>query len=265
MLRKLITAGAVAGASVLWAACAAAPAASPAPETTAETTALVHAAPGGQTSGYLSASALSGKDILPGPPAPGSPYDAADRANYEATRALEGSPRWKFAQQDNDLWQGGGLKRFACAMGKDVSPKATPVAWKLLHKIELDVRTIGTPTKNHFARRRPALGNDKPICIKRDPWLETNASYPSGHSMVAWAWALILTEAQPASADALLKLGQEAGESRVVCGVHYPSDVEAGRTLAAGMVARLHADAAFMADLAEAKQELAGAPAATGC
>lgn len=248
-----------AGALVALAACAATPAAPPAPA------AAHQSAPGGQTSGYLTAADLSGKDILPGPPAQGSVYDNADRANYDATRSLEGSPRWKLAQQDNDLWQGGALKRFACAMGKEVSQQQTPVAWKLLHKIELDVRTIGTPAKDHFNRKRPALGNDKPICVPREKWLETNSSYPSGHSMVAWSWALILTEAAPARADALLRLGQDSGESRVICGVHFTSDVEAGRVLASGMVARLHADPAFSADLAAMKTELANAPAASGC
>lgn len=255
-----MTAAMTLGAAATLAACSATPSSAPGAAAPSPTS-----APGGQTSGYLSASALSGKDILPGPPAAGSAYDVADRANYDATRSLEGGPRWKLAQQDNDLWQGGALKRFSCALGKDVSEKATPVAWKLLHKIELDVRTIGTPAKNHFDRKRPALGNDKPICVPREKWLETNASYPSGHSMVAWSWALILTEAMPEKADALLRLGQESGDSRVVCGVHYPSDVEAGRVLASGMVARLHADPAFAADLAALKRELAAAPAAERC
>ncbi len=249
-----------ASAVALLASCAATSTPEPAPARTA-----AQAAPGGQTTGYLTAADLSGKDILPGPPSAGSAYDVADRANYDATRSLEGSARWKLAQQDNDLWQGGALKRFSCAMGKEVSQQATPVAWRLLHKIELDVRTLGTPAKNHFDRKRPALGNDKPICVPREKWLETNASYPSGHSMVAWSWALILTEAMPAKADALLRLGQESGDSRVICGVHYPSDVEAGRVLSAGMVARLHAEPAFNADLAALKRELANAPAASGC
>jgi acid phosphatase (class A) len=51
----------------------------------------------------------------------------------------------------------------------------------------------------------------------------------------------------------------------VVCGVHYPSDVEAGRTIGAAVVARLHAEPAFQADLAAAKVEAAKAPAAKSC
>lgn len=212
--------------------------------------------------GYLPKGALDGKAILPPPPAVDSAHDKADRAYYEETRALKDSPRWKLAQQDNDLWQGGALKRFSCALGVEISEAQTPTAWKLLHRIELDVRDVGTPPKDFFARKRPALGNDAPICVPREKWLETNASYPSGHAMVAWSWALILTEAAPAKADALLKLGQESGDSRVVCGVHFPSDVQAGRNLAAGMVARLHADPTFMADLETLKREIAAAKSA---
>ena len=43
------------------------------------------------------------------------------------------------------------------------------------------------------------------------------------------------------------------------CGVHYPSDVEAGRTVGAALVARLHAEPQFLADMAAAKAELATA------
>lgn len=211
--------------------------------------------------GYLTADALDGKTILPPPPAADSPQGRADQAFYDETRALKDTPRWKLAIQDNDLWGGGALKRFSCALDVELSETGTPVAWKLLHRIELDVRTIGTPPKDYFNRRRPALGNDKPICVPRESWMQTNASYPSGHSMTAWAWALILSEASPSKADALLRLGRESGESRAICGVHYPSDVEAGRTLGAAMVSRLHADAAFSADLVALKQEIAASKA----
>ena len=208
---------------------------------------------------YLPPGAIDGKTVIGPPPAADSPHGRADQAFYDDTRALKDTPRWKEAIQDNDLWGGGALKRFSCALGVDINERQTPVAWTLLHRLELDVRNVGGPAKDFYGRRRPALGNDKPICVPREAWMETNASYPSGHSMTAWSWALILTEAAPSKAAALLKLGREGGESRVICGVHYPSDVEAGRTLAAGMVARLHADPAFMADFAKMKREIATA------
>ena len=52
----------------------------------------------------------------------------------------------------------------------------------------------GKPAKDAYNRPRPLIGDDKPICIPREDWLKTNASYPSGHSMTGWAWGLILAE-----------------------------------------------------------------------
>lgn len=211
--------------------------------------------------GYLKPDALDGKSILGPPPAPDSAQGKADRAYFYETRALEGSARWKTAIQDNDLWTGGALKRFSCVLGVEMGETETPVTWKMLHRLEIDVRTVGGPAKSFYDRKRPLIGNDKPICVPREEWMKTNASYPSGHSMTAWSWALILAEAAPAKADAVLQVGREGGESRVVCGVHFQSDIEAGRTLGSAMVARLHADPGFVADLAQAKREIAKAPA----
>lgn len=215
--------------------------------------------PPARVAGYLQPGALDGRSILGPPPAADSPHGRADRTVFEETRALQGSDRWKTAIQDNDLWAGGALKRFSCAMGVELDARQTPTAWKILHKIEMDVRTVGGPAKNAYGRQRPLIGNDRPICVPREDWMRTNASYPSGHAMTAWSWALILSETAPARADALLALGKDSGDSRVVCGVHFPSDVEAGRTLGSAMVARLHADRAFAADLAKAKREIARA------
>jgi acid phosphatase (class A) len=209
--------------------------------------------------GYLAASDLDGKVILGPPPAPGSAQDQADREIFEATRSLQGSPRWRKAVQDADLWRGGAMKRFSCAMGVDVGARQTPVTYRILQRIELDARTVGTPPKDFYGRKRPLIGNDAPICVPRQAWMTTNASYPSGHSMTGWAWALVLAELKPAKADPLLAAGREMGESRVICGVHFESDVAAGRVLGSAMVARMHADPAFETDLAAAKQEMARA------
>jgi acid phosphatase (class A) len=206
--------------------------------------------------GYFAANPLDGKQILGPPPAPDSPHGKADRTMFEETRKLEGSARWKTAIQDNDLWGGGALRRFSCAVGVKLDEKTTPRTLNILHRVELDVRTVGTPAKDFYDRKRPLIGNDAPLCVPREDWMKTNASYPSGHSMTAWSWALILTELVPGSADKVLTLGRESGESRVICGVHFQSDIEAGRSLGAAMVARLHTDPTFVADMAAAKREM---------
>jgi acid phosphatase (class A) len=256
LIRHLLTAAAVAALS----ACASGsgPAQAPADASMGPGSAKV--------TGYFSSAPLDGKTILGPPPTPDSAYGKADRSVFEETRKLEGSARWKTAIQDNDLWGGGALKRFSCAMGVDINAQQTPATWKILHKIEQDVRTVGTPAKQFYDRKRPLIGNDAPICVPREDWMKTNASYPSGHSMTAWSWGLILAEAAPAKASAVLALAKDSGDSRVVCGVHFQSDVEAGRTLGSAMVARLHDEPEFEADMARAKREMAAAKTPpTGC
>ncbi|HRD45355.1 MAG TPA: phosphatase PAP2 family protein, partial [Caulobacter sp.] len=91
--------------------------------------------------------------------------------------------------------------------------------------------------------------------------IETNGSYPSGHSLIGYSWGLVLAELVPERATELTARGREFGDSRVICGVHWQSDVDAGRVLAAALVARLHAEAAFQADLATARSEIEAARA----
>jgi acid phosphatase (class A) len=212
--------------------------------------------------GYLAAGDIDGQTVIGPPPAAESPRGKADRTIYLDTRALAGSPRWALAAKDNDLWNGGALERYACALGRPISATALPATYRLLQRVELDARTVGTPPKAQFNRTRPPIGDDRPVCIKREDWMRTNASYPSGHATTGWAWGLVLGELAPAKASGLMQAGREIGDSRVICGVHYQSDVEAGRMLGAAMVSREHANAQFRADFAAARAELAKASAA---
>jgi acid phosphatase (class A) len=66
-------------------------------------------------------------------------------------------------------------------------------------------------------------------------------------------------EVAPDRTDALLARARAFGESRLVCNAHWQSDILAGRTVAAGTVARLHADATFNADVAAARTEVQSA------
>jgi acid phosphatase (class A) len=218
------------------------------------------AKPAASPTGYLSAQDIDGVALLGPPPAPASPKGRADRAYFDRTRALAGSARWKLAAQDADL-RTGAVHRFSCAIGVDLSPATTPATSAMLRRIGVDVATLGNPPKERYNRPRPIIGNSKPVCVKREDWMRTNASYPSGHAMIGWSWALILSELLPARTDVLLHSGREFGQSRAICGVHYESDVEAGQVLASAMVARLHASPLFQADLAAARAELATATA----
>ena len=93
---------------------------------------------------------------------------------------------------------------------------------------------------------RPFVVHKQSTCTPgEEKFLAGDGTYPSGHSAVGWGWALVLAELVPSRADAILQRGREFGHSRVVCNVHWQSDVEAGRFMASAAVARLHADPAF--------------------
>lgn len=82
-----------------------------------------------------------------------------------------------------------------------------------------------------------------------------NGSYPSGHTTLGWTMALALAEIRPERQNKLLQRGYEYGQSRVICGAHWQSDVDAGRILGAAVFARLHADEQFVAALNKAKKK----------
>ena len=97
--------------------------------------------------------------------------------------------------------------------------------------------------------------NGEPTCSPKDEdGLRKNGSYPSGHTSIGWAWALILSEIAPDRADAIQARGRNYGESRLVCNVHWQSDILEGRFMGAAAVARLHDNAAFNKDLLAARR-----------
>jgi acid phosphatase (class A) len=139
-----------------------------------------------------------------------------------------------------------------------VTEQETPHLYMLMLRASTDAGRSTSAAKDYYRRPRPFMVNSEPICTPgEEEFLRKNGSYPSGHAAIGWALALILTEIAPERTDAILARGLAFGESRVICNVHWQSDVVEGRFMGAGAVARLHADATFRADLEAAKAELA--------
>jgi acid phosphatase (class A) len=209
--------------------------------------------------GYLPQAALPDSlDLLPPPPAEGSAALALDEAVARADLALQGGARWKLAAMDADLtfpWAAGD---FACALSAPVTQADMPRLYQMLRRALSDAGASTGAAKTHYQRARPFMENKEPTCSPAaQSDLAKNGSYPSGHTAIGWTWALILAEISPERSEAILARGRSFGESRLVCNVHWDSDVIEGRFLAAATVARLHADPTFLADLEAAKGELA--------
>ncbi|OZG60591.1 phosphoesterase [Bifidobacterium myosotis] len=59
--------------------------------------------------------------------------------------------------------------------------------------------------------------------------LQKNSSYPSGHTTAAYSWGIALAGILPELAPQILARASEAGNNRIVLGVHYPLDIMGGR------------------------------------
>ncbi len=209
--------------------------------------------------GYLPAKALPNSlALLPPPPATGSAAFAFDEEVARRTFALRDKPRFELALSDYDLRFPHAAGTFSCALNAPITEQDTPHLYMLLRRTLTDAGLSTYAAKDHYKRDRPFVLNNEPICApETKAQLAKDGSYPSGHSAIGWAWALILSEISPEQADAILARGRAFGENRNVCNHHWHSDVVWGRFMGAATVARLHADPTFLADLDAAKAELA--------
>jgi len=213
----------------------------------------------GILAGYLQPEVLPNSlALIPPPPAEGSSALALDEEVSRKNLALRGTPRWDLAAKDAELMFPQAADTFSCVLDAPITEQDTPHLYMLLRRTLADAGLSTYTAKNQYQRTRPFMKNKDPICTPdEEELLKKDGSYPSGHTAIGWAWALILTEIAPDRADAILARGRAFGESRNICNVHWHSDVVEGRFMGSAAVARLHADPAFRAEIEAAKAELA--------
>lgn len=95
-------------------------------------------------------------------------------------------------------------------------------------QIDSDRYAISSKGKQVWQRPRPPLLDSR---IKPCVHLPKSGSYPSGHSTQAFLWANLLAEIFPEHRAALRERAELVAWSRIIGGVHYPTDITAGRML----------------------------------
>jgi acid phosphatase (class A) len=143
--------------------------------------------------------------------------------------------------------------RFLAGMGITPDPAALPATASLFARLHADESVLVGPVKRRWHRSRPFAAS--PVvrpCVTR-PW---SASYPSGHAAFAYAAAEALADILLEWQDAIRARAAIYARDRVVCGVHYPSDIEAGRLAGLAIAAAMRDDARYQAALAAARPEL---------
>jgi acid phosphatase (class A) len=110
------------------------------------------------------------------------------------------------------------------------------------------------PAKTGFARVRPYNLDTTlhPVCVTKTK----DDAYPSGHATTGYLMALTLIDMVPEKRDAILTRADDYANNRLVCGVHYRSDIEASKLLAYTIHAVMANKPQYQQELALARAEV---------
>ena len=144
---------------------------------------------------------------------------------------------------------------FFVALGLDPAhAPALPKLQKFTDTAEADIGPYVRAAKDRFRRLRPYE-----IEPKLEPCIGDVAgdlSYPSGHATYGYLMGFLLSEMVPERRDVLMHRAAEFARQRMVCGVHFRSDIEAGERGAHLLFDEMHASPEFLRDAADASEEL---------
>lgn len=125
--------------------------------------------------------------------------------------------------------------------------------YKLLDKVGRTSRVVTDNAKNYWHTDRPYMvdKNIKPLIEAH-----SNKSYPSGHTSGSYTWAYVLALLYPEKADVFYKKAENIATNRILVGMHFPYDIEAGKRLSLLTVGALLQNAEFISDYSKAEKEI---------
>jgi len=148
------------------------------------------------------------------------------------------------------------LAELSVPFGMTISKEGTPEIYNLMVNSLATVDQMRVEPKAHYMRKRPFVRfQEHMYTVYEEADLRNEGSYPSGHSQRGYLAALLLSEVNPDNTNAIMARGYMYGESRVLVGAHWQSDVDASRLGAAIGLARLHTSPAFLEQLSKAQAE----------
>jgi acid phosphatase (class A) len=199
---------------------------------------------------YLSSNAIDLTVILPPPPRPASKAEEDDVAAVAAIQREASPERAAQAIADDEAT----VRRFAgSVLGPRFTEENAPKTFALLRRVSEEGNAISELAKQKWDRPRPFLVSKQVRSLVAQP---TNASYPSGHTTFAYEMAILLGSMIPDKRDVLFERAADFARSRIITGVHFPTDIAAGRSAGTSIAALLLQSESFMKDFVEAKAEL---------
>ena len=193
--------------------------------------------------------------VLPPPPELTSARFSDDWNQYLWGKSMRDTDRGILAVRDAGISATYFMKRYSEAVGRELTPEKYPELWRLLYRAHRTEQEAGYSAKKYFARKRP-YQQFRELSGKPEHESATDfTSYPSGHTHAAWLTGLILTSIDPEHTEDIMKVAYEIGQSRVILGFHYQSDVDAGRVAGSITFARIQSCQDYQKLLAKAIKE----------
>jgi len=202
------------------------------------------------TTYYIDPLPLHLRLILSPPPARDSATTAAELTELHRIEAVRTPAQIAHARTDDreeDIFV------FGTVLGPRFTAEALPITASLSDRIRKEESAAGGPLKKLYHRPRPYQidGTLHPVC----PLSPEPTSYPSGHSLSGYLLAFTLVQLVPEKCQQILDRADEYVHNRLICGVHYASDIEASRRAAYAIFGSMVASPDFQRDLAAARDE----------
>jgi acid phosphatase (class A) len=194
--------------------------------------------------------------LLPPPPAPGSPRALAEIVELKDIAAHRTQAELEQAARD-DKDETGAF--FASAIGPGFDLAKLPATAAMLADVGATEDAVSKDAKKFFHRDRPwIIIADWQTCSPHKPGPAQN-SYPSGHATIVYSMGVVLASLMPDRAQAILERASVFAENRLVCGVHFRSDIVAGQALGTVIALDLMRNADFRKEFDAAAAELTAA------
>jgi acid phosphatase (class A) len=205
--------------------------------------------------------ALTAADIDPIRLLPPPPVDGSDRQKAELAELRHYQDTRTGGQLDQALWddEHENASLFISVLGPKFDLATLPQTARLIAVVENDQEIAAGAAKKAFHRHRPWIFDDTLVGCPRGKAKDPLSSYPSGHGTVGYTDAVVLAALMPDHAADIMTRASEFAESRLICGVHFRSDIIASEALGTAVGVALLKSPALQDQVAAAKAELKAA------
>jgi acid phosphatase (class A) len=202
---------------------------------------------------FADASAVDLVALLPPPPPRDSAQTRAEIGELLTMQVTRTPEMLAHAEADDEesVW------RFAGDLfGPKFREENLPKFAAFFDRVNETAGAVVAPAKAAFGRPRPHLVSD---LVRPAVPLSSTGAYPSGHTTFGTMAGIILAAMVPERRAEIKARAWDYGRSRLIVGIHYPSDVEMGRIAGTVIAATIMRQADFKAEFSAARTELRAA------